>query len=153
MFMTATALIFYPETFVGFNKTQLLERHLVSAGVIGSKLKTSSIFSTGHNFRQFIPQAHTIHKYQYGIIRIQIQAVGVWATAGGQVAINDRSNILLLEGDAIEFPLERYEPLCELLYKITGDRYRVDVAYEPMRNGISEASRNYTVNRQPDPVN
>lgn len=151
--MTATALIFYPVTFVGFNKTQLIERQLAAAGVIGSKLKSSSIFSTGHNFRQFIPKASSIYKYQYDIIRIQIQAVGVWATAAGKVAIKDRSNFLLLEGDAIEFPLERYKPLCELLGRITGDQYRVDVAYEPARDDILEASSNYMVNRRPEPVN
>lgn len=149
--MTATALIFYPETFIGFNKTQLLKRRLAAAGVIGSKFKSSSAFSAGQNFRQYVPKTQLIHKYQFGVIRIQIQAVGVWATAA-DLAILDRSNIVLVEGDAIEFPLERYAPLCELLYYITGDRYRVDIAYEPMRQGISEEPANYRVNLYPDSV-
>jgi|GEM_PF-6480428 len=146
--MTTTTLIFYPETFIGFNKTQLLKRRLAAAGVIGSKFKSSPAFLTGQNFRQYIPKAQSLHKYQLGAIRIQIQAVGVWATAAN-FAILDRSNIVLVEGDAIEFPLERYAPLCELLFHITGDRYRVDIVYDPMRQGISEEPANYTVNLYP----
>ena len=147
--MTAAVLIFYPETFIGFNKTQLLKRHLTAAGVIGSKFKSASAFSAGQSFRQYIPQAQSIHKYELGFIRIQIQAVGIWATAAN-LAILDRSNIVLIEGDVIEFPLERYAPLCELLYRITGDQYRVDIAYEPMRHGVSEEPASYRVNLFPD---
>jgi len=149
MYMTATALIFYPETFIGFNKTQLLKRHLTAARVIGSKFKSSSAFPTGQSFRQYIPQAQSLHKSQLGVIRIQIQAVGIWATAAN-LAILDRSNIVLIEGDVIQFPLERYAPLCELLYRITGDRYLVDIAYEPMRHGVSEEPASYRVNLFPD---
>jgi len=141
--MTATALIFYPETFIGFNKTQLLKRQLIAIGVIGSKLNSSCGFSTGLNFRQYIPKAQTIQKYHSGVVRIQIQAVGVWATATGSVAILDRSNLVLIEGEAIELPLERYARLCELLYRITGDKYRVDIAYQSAINGICEAPTHY----------
>jgi hypothetical protein len=151
--MTAAALIFYPETYIGFNKTQLLERHLAAAGVIGSKFKSSSAFSAGQNFRQFIPKVQSIHKYQYGVIRIQIQAVGVWARAVGKVAMLECSNLVLVEGDVIGQPLDRYASLCELLHRITGDRYVVDVAHEPMRFGISETRAHYMVNMYPDPVN
>lgn len=149
--MVATALIFYPETFIGFNKTQLLKRRLAAVGVIGSQFKSSSAYSAGHNFRQYIPKVQSIYKYQLGVIRIQIQALGVWATAAN-LAILDRSNIILVEGDAIELPLERYAPLCELLFRITGDRYLVDIAYEPMRQGISEEPASYGVNLYLDSI-
>lgn len=151
--MTAVALIFYPESYVGFNKTQLLERHLAAAGVIGSKFNSSSAFSAGQNFRQFIPKVDSIYKYQYGVIRIQIQAVGVWARAVGKVAMLECSNLVLVEGDTIGQPLDRYASLCEFLYRITGDRYRVDVAYESIRFGISETRPNYIPNIYPDSVN
>lgn len=147
--MTATTLIFYPETFIGFNKTQLLKRRLATAGVIGSKFPSASAFPAGHYFRQYIPQAQSLHKHPLSVVRIQIQAVGVWATAT-DLAILDRSNIVLIEGDVIEFPLERYAPLCELLSCITGDQYQVDIAYEPMRHGISEAPANYRITLFPD---
>ncbi len=150
--MTTTALIFYPETYIGFNKTQLLERHLAAAGVIGSRFKSSSLFSAGQNFRQFIPKVDSIHKYQYGVIRIQIQAVGIWARAAGKVAILECSNLVLVEGDAIGYPLNRYASLCELLYQITGDQYRVDVTHEPIRQGVSETPNYYMVKLYPDPV-
>jgi len=150
--MTTTSLIFYPEPYVGFNKTQLLERHLSAAGVIGSKFKSSSMFSAGQNFRQFVPKVDSIHKYQYGVIRIQILAVGVWATAASKVAILDRSNLVLVEGDAIGVSLDRYASLCELLHHITGDRYQVDVVYGPMRSGISETLSRYMVNLHTEPV-
>jgi hypothetical protein len=141
--MAATALIFYPETFIGFNKTQLLKRHLAAMGVIGSQFNSSSSFSAGQNFRQYVPKAQSIQKYHSGAIRIQIQAVGVWATVAGQVAILDHSNIVLVEGDAIELPMERYNPLCELLYRITGDLYRVGIAHTPIIHGICEEPANY----------
>jgi hypothetical protein len=151
MYMTATTLIFYPETFIGFNKTQLLKRRLAAAGVIGAQLKSSSAFSAGQNFRQYIPKAQSIYQYHSGVIRIQIQAVGVWMRAAN-FAILDRSNIVLVEGDAIEFPLDRYASLCELLYHITGDGYQVEIAYEPIRQGISEESASYAVNLYSDSV-
>lgn len=141
--MTATALIFYPENFIGFNKTQLLKRQLAAVGVIGSKFNSSPNFSAGKNFRQYVPKPQSIQKYHSGVVRIQIQAVGVWATAAGHVAILDRSNLVLIEGEAIEPPLERYAPLCELLYRITGDKYRVDITYQPLINGICEAPASY----------
>ncbi len=141
--MADYALIFYPDSFVGFNKTQLLKRHLVAIGVLGSKLNSTCSFSAGQNFRQYIPKAQSIQKYQSGVVRIQIQAVGGWATAVGQVTFLDRSNIVLIEGEPIELPLERYAPLCELLHRITGDKYRVDMAYQPVINGICEAHAHY----------
>ncbi len=149
--MTTTALIFYPETFVGFNKTQLLKRRLAAVGVLGAKFKSSPAFMAGQHFRHYIPKALSLHKYQSGVIRIQIQAVGVWITPAN-LAILDRSNIVLIEGDAIERPLERYAPLCELLYHITGDRYQADIIYEPMRHGISEKPADYGADVFPDSV-
>lgn len=151
MCMTTTALIFYPEAFIGFNKTQLLKRRLTAAGVIGARFKSSPVFPVGQNFRQYIPKAKSIHKYQSGVIHIQIQAVGIWATTVGRTLL-ERSNIVLIEGDAIEFPLERYTPLCELLDHITGDRYRVDMTNEPIRHGIAEDVAAYTVNLSPDSI-
>ena len=88
--MTATTLIFYPETFVGFNKTQLLKRQLTVIGILGSKFNSSPSFSAGQHFRQYIPKAQSIQKYHSGVVRIQIQAVGVWATGTGQVVFLDR---------------------------------------------------------------
>lgn len=150
--MTATALIFYPEPYVGFNKTQLLERHLSAAGVIGSKFKSSSFFSAGHNFRQFIPKIDSIHKYQYGLIRIQIQAVGVWAKAAGRAAILDCSNVVLVEGDTIGCSLERYSAFCKLLTRITGDQYEVGVVHDPLGGGVSEPDNNYRITSAPELV-
>ena len=141
--MTATTLIFYPETFIGFNKTQLLKRHLTAIGVLGSKFNSSPSFSAGHNFRQYIPKPKSLQKYHSGVIRIQIHAVGIWGAGVDQVAVLDRSNIILIEGGAIEPSLGRYAPLCELLYRITGDLYRVDITAQPLINCIGEAPANY----------
>jgi len=141
--MVDCTLIFYPDTFVGFNKTQLLKRQLAAVGVIGSKFNSSPNFSAGKNFRQYVPKPQSIQKYHSGVARIQIQAVGVWATAAGHVAVLDRSNLVLIDGEAIELPLERYAPLCELLYRITGDKYRVDISYHPLINGVCEAPASY----------
>ncbi len=149
--MTSTALIFYPEPYVGFNKTQLLERHLSAAGVVGSKFNSSSFFSAGQNFRQFIPKVDSIHKYHYGLIRIQIQAVGVWAKAEGRAAILDCSNAVLVEGDTIGYPLERYAAFRELLTDITGDQYEVGVVHDPL-GGVSEPESNYHIAGVPELV-
>ncbi len=150
--MTSTALIFYPDPYVGFNKTQLLERHLSAAGVVGSKFKSSSFFSAGQNFRQFIPKVDSIHKYHYGLIRIQIQAVGVWAKAEGRAAILDCSNAVLVEGDTIGYPLERYAAFRELLTHITGDQYEVGVVHDPLGSGVSEPESNYHIAGVPELV-
>ncbi|MGV8837245.1 hypothetical protein [Cellvibrio sp.] len=150
--MTSTALIFYPEPYVGFNKTQLLERHLSAAGVVGSKFKSSSFFSAGQNFRQFIPKVDSIHRYHYGLIRIQIQAVGVWAKAEGRAAILDCSNAVLVEGDIIGYPLERYSAFRELLTHITGDQYEVGVVHDPLGGGVSEPESNYHITGVPELV-
>lgn len=136
--MTVSTLIFYPDVYIGFNKTQLLERHLVAAGMIGSKFKSSSVFSVGPNFRQFIPKIDSIHKYHYGVIRIQIQSVGIWTAADNQAKIFERSNVILVEGDSLGQSLDSYASLRELLHRITGDRYKVDVLNGPLRLGISE---------------
>lgn len=143
--MTTTALIFFPKPYVGFNKTQLLKRQLAAAGVIGSKLKSTSVFSMGPNFRQFIPKVESIYKFQYGMIRIQILAVGVWATAAGNLNVDGHSNIILVEGDTIGHPLDRYISFCELLFCITGDEYQVDVVYGPSRGGIAEVRKSYLI--------
>lgn len=136
--MNAGELIFYPETYIGFNKTQLLERNLSAIGLIGSKLNALPFFSTGHHFRQFIPKVDSIHKYHYGLIRIKIQAVG-------KIGTSDCSNVILIEGDMFEPSLDRYASLCELLHRITGDRYLVDIISEPMCDGISESLERYRV--------
>lgn len=141
--MTAAALIFHPENFIGFNKTQLLKRHLAAIGFLGEKFNSSCSFSAGQNFRQFIPKTQSIQKYQSGVARIQIQAVGVWATATSQLTFLDRSNLVLIEGAAVELPLERYAPMCELLHRITGDEYRVDIVHQFAVNGICEEPAHY----------
>jgi hypothetical protein len=147
--MTTTALIFYPQPYVGFNKTQLLKRQLTAAGIIGSKFKSTFAFSIGSNFRQFVPKVDSIRKFQYGMIRIQILAVGVWATTVDNPKINEYSNVVLIEGDTIGYPLERYRPLCEMLSRITGDTYEVSIAHEPLRAGISEPRKTYRADFRP----
>ncbi|HSC68401.1 MAG TPA: hypothetical protein VLC79_11945 [Cellvibrio sp.] len=136
--MTVTTLIFYPDVYIGFNKTQLLERRLIAAGIIGSKFTSSPAFSMGPNFRQFIPKIDSIHKYHYGVIRIQIQSVGIWTVSDNRPKIFERSNIVLMEGDAIGQSSDSYALLRDLLQRITGDRYRVDVVGGSLRLGISE---------------
>ena len=143
--MTTTALMFFPKPYVGFNKTQLLERQLAAEGVIGSKLKSTSVFSMGPNFRQFIPKVESIYKFQYGMIRIQILAVGVWTTATGNLKVDEYSNVVLIEGETVGYPLDRYIPFCELLFCITGDEYQVGVAHEPFPGGIAEKRENYLI--------
>lgn len=143
--MTATTLMFFPKPYVGFNKTQLLGRQLAAAGVIGSKLKSTSVFSIGPNFRQFIPKVESIYKFQYEVIRIQILSVGIWATTAGNLKLNEYSNVVLIEGDTIAEPLGRYVRLCELLFHITGDKYQVGIAYESFRAGIAEMRESYLI--------
>lgn len=125
--MVTTALIFFPKPYVGFNKTQLIKRQLAALDVIGEKLKCVTAYSMGSNFRQFIPRAESIHKFQYGMIRVHIFAVG-----------DEYSNVVLIEGDKISQPLDRYIPFCELLCRITGDEYQVGIVHDPFRQGIAE---------------
>ncbi|WP_062065577.1 hypothetical protein [Cellvibrio sp. OA-2007] len=141
--MATHTLIFYPDPYVGFNKTKLIERHLSLAGVIGARLKASSLFSAGHKFRQFIPKIDSIQKYQCDLIRIQIEAVGVWILMKEQPFIVDCSNVVLIEGDIVGDSLVRYRSLCDLLNKITGDVYCVGTVNEPVWQGISEYSADY----------
>jgi hypothetical protein len=74
--MYKTALVFYPEDLVGFNKTQLIERHLFSNGIIGSRFHASPAFTAGTAYRQYLPKNETLQRYRYGIIRIHIQVIG-----------------------------------------------------------------------------
>lgn len=150
--MNPTALVFYPEPYVGFNKTQLLERHLQMAGVIGARFKSSSFFSAGYNFRQFVPKVDSLHKYHYGLIRIQIQAVGIRANLSVGSAAADCSNLVLVEGDALAYPLERYSALKDFLTRITGDQYEVGVLHNPLIERISEPAALYRATAIPELV-
>lgn len=140
--MNPTSLIFYPEPYVGFNKAKLIERHLMAAGIIGSKFTSSPFFSAGHSFRKFIPKVDSIHKYRYSLIRIQIQAVGVWAKASTQSVIENGSNLVLVEGDIFGYPLERYAALRDFLSQITGDNYVIGVVHNVLGECVSEPEAN-----------
>lgn len=95
--MYKAAFVFYPQAFIGFNKTQRLERHLFSVGFIGSRFSASHAFTSGPAYRQFLPKSETLHRYQFGVIRIHIHAIGQWITNG---MLLDRTNLIIVEGDA-----------------------------------------------------
>lgn len=143
--MTSNALIFFPRTYAGFNKTQLIERQLGTVGVIGSRFKATSVFSMGPHYRQFIPKVKSIQQFQRGIIRIQILSVGVWAIATESINIDEHSNVVIIEGDSISHPLDRYAPFCDLLLCITGDEYDVGVVSGSAGGGIAERRKRYQV--------
>ena len=113
--------------------------------MIGVKFRASSCFSAGHRFRQFIPKADSIQKYQSDLVRIQIKAVGVWMLMDGRPAMLDCSNVVQIEGDVVEHSLDRYRSLSDMLRRITGDVYRIGTAYESIEQGISEFPRHYTL--------
>jgi phosphopantetheine adenylyltransferase len=63
----------------------------------------------------------------------------------GRAAILDCSNVVLVEGDIIGYPLERYAALRELLAQITGDHYEVGIVHDPLGGGVSEPESNYCI--------
>lgn len=123
MSRSASAVVFHPIEFVGFNKIQRIERNLAAAGFIGSQFRSSSAFTTGAAYRQFLPKEGALQKYQYSLIRIHLQSVGQWFWAD-QLGVRDRSNLVIIEGDSSLVRLRQGEALCKLLEDITGDRYR-----------------------------
>ncbi len=135
--MSRTALVFYPEIFVGFNKTQLIERQLVNAGFIGSRFRASPAFTSGTAYRRFIPKIDSIYKYQHGIIRVHIQSIGQWFSASRSAMI-ERSNLVIIEGDSFIIGHSQCSGLCQLLYRITSDEYRVEIVEDLACLGISE---------------
>lgn len=139
--MYKAALVFYPESLVGFNKTQLIERRLFSAGIIGSRYRASPAFTTGPAYRQYLPKNDTLQRYQYGIIRIHIQAIGQWMTTGGLLL--DRTNMVIVEGDAYIASNTQCVGLCEFLADITGDVYEADIVADVACLGIREAEPEY----------
>ena len=143
--MYKAALVFYPEVLVGFNKTQLIERRLFSTGIIGSRFNASPAFTAGTVYRQYLPKNETLQRYRYGIIRIYIQAVGQWVTSGGLLL--DRTNMVIVEGDAFIASNKQCARLCEFLGGITGDKYTVDIVADVGCLGIRETEPEYLVNK------
>lgn len=141
--MYRTALVFYPQSFVGFNKTQRLERHLFSSGFIGSRFHASPAFTTGTAYRQFLPKGETLQRYQYGVVRIHIQAVGQWITSKGTLL--DSTNLIIVEGDAFIASEKQCGIFCDFLKTITGDAYLVDTVANVSCLGIREQSVIYFV--------
>lgn len=141
--MNQSALIFYPESYVGFNKMQLIERHLLSSGVIGNRFPASACYTAGPAYRQFIPKKQSIQQYQYGIIRIHIQAIGQWLSDGRGVLL-DRTNLVVVEGDAFIGSKLQCAKLCGYLEQITGDAYIADCVSEITCLGIRESDPIYS---------
>lgn len=136
-------MVFHPEFLVGFNKTQLLERHLFSSGFIGPRFRASPAFTIGNNYRQFLPKSETLHRYQHGITRIHIQAVGQWRTASG--VLLDSTNLIIVEGDAFISAEKQCATFCALLKRITGDNYLIDTVSDVACLGIREMEANYQI--------
>ncbi|HTF98430.1 MAG TPA: hypothetical protein VL995_19985 [Cellvibrio sp.] len=136
--MHKIAFVFYPIDYVGFNKTQLIERRLLSLAFIGSKYHHSIAYTAGSAYRQFVPKVNSVHQYHYGIIRIYIQATGQWTPANGRSFLIDRSNIIIIEGDSFIATERQCSKLCDLLYEITGDKYEIDKVPDVACLGISE---------------
>lgn len=122
--MYRTALVFYPQSFVGFNKTQLLERHLFASGFIGSRFNASQAFTTGTAYRQFLPRGETLQRYQHGVIRIHIKAIGQWLMSNG--VLLDSTNLVIVEGDPFISAENQCVTFCDFLKTITGDAYSLD---------------------------
>ena len=135
-------MVLHPESFIGFNKTQLIERHLLSAGVIGDRFRASACYTAGSAYRQFISKKQTIQQYHYGIIRIHILAIGHWLS-GESAAVLDRTNLVVVEGDAFIASKIQCAQLCGYLEQITGDSYIVDWVPEVSCLGIREPHMNY----------
>lgn len=135
--MNHSVLVFHPIDFVGFNKIQRIERNLAAVGFIGSRFRASSAFTTGAAYRQFLPKEGALHKYQYSLIRVHLQSIGQWFWAD-QLAVRDRSNLVMIEGDTSLVRLGQGEGLCSLLQDITGDRYGVQWVDDINCLGIKE---------------
>lgn len=140
--MYKSAMVFHPGSFVGFNKTQLIERHLISAGIVGSRFRASSAYTAGTTYRQFIPKRETVQRYHYGIIRIYIVAVSQWLS-GERAVLMDHANLVVVEGDAFIGSKAQCSKLCDFLEQITGDNYTVDQIPEISCLGIREQHVDY----------
>ena len=141
--MYKSAMVLHPESFVGFNKIQLIERHLLSSGFIGARFPASPCYTAGAAYRQFVPKWQTIQQYHYGIIRIHIQAIGQWLS-GERASVLDRTNILVIEGDAFLGSKAQCKELCDYLEQITGDRYSVDRVPGVSCLGVREPHPSYS---------
>lgn len=142
--MYKTAFVFYPQSFIGFNKTQLIERHLFSSGIIGSRFHAATAYTAGTAYRQFIPKLETVQRYQYGIIRIYIRAIGHWLSSEPALLM-DRTNLVVVEGDVFIGSQAQCAKLCDFLAQITGDSYAVDQVPEISCLGIREPRLAYFV--------
>lgn len=140
--MYKTALVFYPHPFVGFNKTLLIERHLHAAGIIGPRFRASSAFTAGNAYRQFIPKVETIQRYQQGIVRIYVLALGQWLS-GSKATVLDCANLVVVEGDTFVGSKMQCAKLCCFLEEITGDAYSIDMVPDIGCLGIRESGASY----------
>lgn len=140
--MYKTAIIFHPVSFVGFNKIQLIERHLLSSGIIGNRFRTFSAYTSGPEYRQFIPKLDAITRYHYGIIRIYIVALGQWFSNEHHLYM-DHANLVVIEGDAFIDSAVHTLKLCAFLKQITGDDYLVDQIPSIGCLGVSEMHAHY----------
>lgn len=145
--MHKAAFVFYPSDYVGFNKTQLIERRLLSLAFIGSKFRHSVAYTPGSAYRQIVPKVNSAQQYHYGIIRIYVQSTGQWTPGHGRSFLIDRSNIIIIEGDAFIVNEVQCSKLCDLLKEITGDKYEIDKVPNVASLGISEPfAAYYSVN-------
>ncbi len=140
--MYKAAFVFYPQAFIGFNKTQRLERHLFSVGFIGSRFSASHAFTSGPAYRQFLPKSETLHRYQFGVIRVHIHAIGQWITNG---MLLDRTNLIIVEGDAFISNEEHCKNFCDFLETITGDNYKVGFVENVGCFGIRGPQADYVI--------
>lgn len=122
--MASTSIIFYPQHYVGFNKTRLLERRLLAEGILGAKTESSSAFYAGPQFRRFIPKDINLQKSSFTFPRISIQSVSVWMQSD-RMAILERTNTLTIEGDMPAASDRSLDAMCGMLRCITGDVYLV----------------------------
>lgn len=142
--MYKTAMVFHPVSFVGFNKTQLIERHLLSSGIVGSRFRASSAYTAGTAYRQFVPKQETIQRYHYGIVRIYVVAVSQWLS-GEKAKMMDHANLVVVEGDAFIDSKLQCSKLCDFLKQVTGDDYTVDRVPEIGCLGIREPHVDYLI--------
>lgn len=140
--MNKSALVFFPEIFVGFNKTQLIERKLLMAGVIANRFRASSAFTAGPAYRQLVPKKESLHKYHYSIIRIYIQSIGQWFSTKQGVLV-DRGNLVIVEGDHSVTDLSQSIGLCHFLGGVTGDNYKAEYIDDLASMGIKEPDANF----------
>lgn len=124
--MTTNSLLCYPEHYIGFNKIGLLERHLSAAGFLGAELVPGS-YLLGKAFHQFVPKSGTSFSLSPPAKCIHLRAVGACLFNETVPRFMQSTNLLILENSAGYEPLESYRHLSELLLRITGDNYRIEL--------------------------